>query len=192
VAGDHAALVLDRQLLFSRQRPRLEVARDHRATSPVSECSVWKGRAATLKGFREFAIKGNVLDMAVGIIIGAAFGRIVASLVEDAIMPPIGLVLGKVGFANIYLSRSGQHHDSLEAANAAGAAVIRCGAFLNQTIGFVIVAFAVFLIVKAVNRLRKQDETVEEAAEQPCPFCQIQIPIAATRCLHCTSQLGAA
>ena len=143
-----------------------------------------------LKEFREFAIKGNVMDMAVGIIIGAAFGKIVTSLVEDVIMPPIGLILGKVDFANLYINLSGQQWESLDAARKAGAAVIRYGVFLNQAISFLIVAFAVFLIVKAVNRLRKQEETVEEATEKACPFCTTLIPLAATRCPHCTSGLG--
>jgi len=144
-----------------------------------------------LKEFREFALKGNVLDMAIGIIIGAAFGTVVKSLVDDVIMPPIGLLLGKVDFANLYINLSGQQWESLEAAKAAGAPVIRYGAFINQTLTFLIVAFAVFLIVKAVNRLRRQQETVEETTERPCPFCQTDIPIAATRCPHCTSQLDA-
>lgn len=144
------------------------------------------------KEFRDFAVKGNVLDMAVGIIIGAAFGKIVTSLVEDVIMPPIGLLLGKVDFANLYINLSGQQWESLDAAKKAGASVIRYGVFLNQTISFVIVAFAVFLLVKAVNRLRQQEETVEEATEKLCPYCQTDIPIAASRCPHCTSQLDVA
>ena len=144
-----------------------------------------------LKEFREFAVKGNVVDMAVGIIIGAAFGKIVTSLVEDVIMPPIGLLLGKVDFANLYINLSGQQWESLEAAKAAGAPIIRYGVFLNQAISFVIVAFAVFLIVKGVNHLRRNEEAVEEATEKACPFCQTGIPLAATRCPHCTSQLEA-
>jgi large conductance mechanosensitive channel len=145
-----------------------------------------------LKEFKEFATKGNVLDMAVGIIIGAAFGKIVSSLVEDVIMPPVGLLLGKVDFANLYINLSGRSWPSLEAAKAAGAPLIRYGSFLNQTISFLLVAFAVFLIVKAVNRLRRQEQTAEAAAEGPCPFCTTPIPTAATRCPHCTSQLEAA
>ena len=141
------------------------------------------------KEFKEFATKGNVLDMAVGIIIGAAFGKIVNSLVEDIIMPPVGLLLGKVDFANLYLNLSGQQWESLEAAKKAGAPIIRYGVFINQTLTFLIVAFAVFLMVKAVNRLRRQQATVEEAKDKPCPFCLTTVPIAATRCPHCTSQL---
>lgn len=144
------------------------------------------------KEFKDFAVKGNVLDMAVGIIIGAAFGKIVTSLVEDVIMPPIGLLLGKVDFANLYINLSGQQWESLDAAKKAGAPIIRYGVFLNQTLSFLIVAFAVFLIVKAVNRLRQQEEQVEEATEKLCPYCQTDIPIAATRCPHCTSTLDAA
>ena len=150
------------------------------------------GVIIVLNEFREFAIKGNVVDMAVGIIIGAAFGKIVSSLVEDIIMPPIGLLLGEVDFANLYVNLSGQPYESLEAANAAGVAVIRYGAFLNHAFSFLIVAFAVFLLVKVVNQLRRQEETVDEATDKACPFCRTQIPIAATRCPHCTSQLDAA
>jgi len=142
-----------------------------------------------LKEFKEFALKGNVLDMAVGIIIGAAFGKIVTSLVEDVIMPPIGLLLGKVDFANLYINLSGQQWDSLEAAKAAGAPVIRYGVFLNQTISFLFVAFAVFLVVKAINRLRRQE--VEPVTTKSCPFCFSDIPDAATRCPQCTSELEA-
>lgn len=145
-----------------------------------------------IKEFKEFIVKGNVMDMAVGIIIGAAFGKIVTSLVEDVIMPPIGFLLGKIDFSNLYVNLSGQPWDSLDAAMAAGAPVIRYGIFLNQTISFIIVAFAVFMMIKAVNRLRKQEETAEEAAEKTCPFCQTDIPIAAVRCPHCTSELDAA
>jgi large conductance mechanosensitive channel len=145
-----------------------------------------------LKEFREFAVKGNVVDMAVGIIIGAAFGKIVSSLVEDIIMPPIGLLFGKVDFANLYINLSGQQWESVEAAAKAGASIIRYGVFLNQAFSFLIVAFAVFLLVKAVNRMRRQEETVEEATEKPCPYCQTSIPIAATRCPNCTTQLNEA
>lgn len=144
------------------------------------------------KEFKEFALRGNVLDMAVGIIIGAAFGKIVTSLVEDIIMPPIGLLLGKVDFSNLYLNLSGQSWDSIEAAKAAGAPMIRYGMFLNQVITFVLVAFAVFLLVRGINRLRRTEEKVEEATEKTCPFCATDIPIAAQRCPHCTSELPAA
>lgn len=144
-----------------------------------------------LKEFREFAIKGNVVDMAVGIIIGAAFGKIVTSLVEDVIMPPIGLLLGKVDFAGLYINLSGQSFASVEAAKAAGAPILRYGVFLNQVFSFLVVAFAVFLLVKAVNHLRREEETEEEATEKACPYCQSMIAIAAIRCPHCTSELAA-
>jgi large conductance mechanosensitive channel len=145
-----------------------------------------------LKEFREFAVKGNVLDMAVGIIIGAAFGKIVTSLVEDVIMPPIGLLLGKVDFASLFINLSGHEYPSLAAAKAAGAATIAYGTFLNNVFSFIIVAFAVFMLVKAVNRLRLQGEKAEEATERTCPYCQSAISIKATRCPHCTSELQAA
>lgn len=144
------------------------------------------------KEFREFAVKGNVMDMAVGIIIGAAFGKIVTSLVEDVIMPPIGLVLGKIDFSSLFISLTGQRFPSVGAAKAAGAPTINYGLFLNNILTFLIVAFAVFLLVKTVNRLRRQEEKVEEATTKDCPFCQTGIPIKATRCPHCTSQLEAA
>ncbi len=146
-----------------------------------------------LKEFREFAVKGNVLDMAVGIIIGAAFGKIVNSLVEDVIMPPIGLLLGKVDFSSLFVSLNGQSYESIAAAKQAGAPTLNYGLFLNNILSFIIVAFAVFLLVKTVNRLRRMGEAEAEAAEQAtekdCPFCRSQIPLAATRCPHCTSLL---
>ena len=142
-----------------------------------------------LKEFREFAVKGNVMDMAVGIIIGAAFGKIVTSLVEDVIMPPIGLLLGKVDFANLFISLSGGSYPSVAAAKAAGAVTINYGMFINQIISFVIVAFAVFMIVRMINRLRREEVVEEAATEKPCPHCCTLIPIAATRCPHCTSEL---
>ena len=131
--------------------------------------------------------------MAVGIIIGAAFGKIVNSLVEDVIMPPIGLLLGKVDFGSLFVSLNGQSYPSLAAAKQAGAPTLNYGLFLNNILTFLIVAFAVFLLVKGVNRLRRQDEAVAEPAAEPtekaCPFCQSQIAIQATRCPHCTSML---
>jgi len=141
-----------------------------------------------LKEFKEFALKGNVLDLAVGLIIGAAFGKIVTSFVNDILMPPIGLLLGKVDFANLYISLSGQTFASLKEAQAAGAATINYGLFLNNIIDFVIVAFAIFLLVRQVNRMRRP---VPAPAAPPttkeCPHCCTAIPIKATRCPHCTS-----
>jgi large conductance mechanosensitive channel len=146
-----------------------------------------------LKEFKEFATKGNVLDMAVGIIIGGAFGKIVSSFVDDVLMPPLGMLLGRGDFSNLYLNLSGQPYESLAAAKAAGAATLNYGLFINAVINFVIVAFALFLLVRAANQLRRQ----EEAAPAPpstreCPFCLSQVPLKATRCPHCTSPLEAA
>lgn len=144
-----------------------------------------------LKEFKEFAMRGNVIDMAVGIIIGAAFGAIVKSLVADVIMPPIGLLLGGVDFSNIFISLSGGDYASLAEAQEAGAATINIGVFVNQVLSFVIVAFAVFLLIRAINNLKKKEE--EAPAPEPdtkdCPYCLSSIPIKATRCGHCTSQL---
>jgi large conductance mechanosensitive channel len=140
-----------------------------------------------LKEFREFAMRGNVIDLAVGIIIGAAFGKIVTSLVTDIIMPPIGLILGRVDFSNLFLNISGTHYDSLDAAKKAGAATINYGLFLNTVLDFVIVAFAVFLLVKQINRFHRPAPAAPATKE--CPYCLSTIPIKATRCPHCTSNL---
>jgi large conductance mechanosensitive channel len=140
------------------------------------------------KEFKEFAVKGNVMDMAVGIIIGAAFGRIVTSLVNDVLMPPIGLLLGKVNFANLFISLSGTAYDSLAAAKAAGAPTLNYGAFLNTALEFLIVAFAVFLLVKQVNLLRREPAPAAPTTRD-CPHCLTAIPLKATRCPACTSQL---
>jgi len=143
-----------------------------------------------IKEFREFIAKGNVIDMAVGIIIGAAFGKIVTSLVEDIIMPPIGLLLGKVDFSSLFINLSGQPFASLADAKKAGAATLNYGVFLNNIITFVIVAFAVFLLVKSVNRMRRSEEA--PADTKTCPFCMSDIAVGAVRCPHCTSQLEGA
>lgn len=137
-----------------------------------------------IKEFKAFIAKGNVLDMAVGIIIGLAFGKIVTSLVDDIIMPPIGLLLGKVDFSGLYINLSGTEFESLAKAREAGAAVIAYGSFINTIINFLIVAFAVFLIVKAANRSKQEAPAVKD-----CPYCLTSIPEAATRCPACTSQL---
>ena len=143
------------------------------------------------KEFKEFAMRGNVLDMAVGIIIGAAFGKIVSSMVDDVLMPPIGKLMGNMDFSNLFVSLSGQHYDSVAAAKAAGAATLNYGLFLNSVINFVIVAFAIFLLVKQVNRLQKPAPAPAPAppATKDCPHCLSAIPVKATRCPHCTSQL---
>ena len=137
------------------------------------------------KEFRDFAMRGNVVDLAVGIIIGAAFGKIVTSLVNDILMPPLGVVLGKVDFSNLFINLSGAHYDSVTAAKAAGAATINYGTFINNIIDFAIVAFAVFLIVKQMNRMLPPPVV----ATKECSYCKSSIATAATRCPHCTSQL---
>ncbi|BCW99805.1 MAG: large-conductance mechanosensitive channel [Armatimonadota bacterium] len=140
-----------------------------------------------LKEFRDFIARGNVVDLAVGIVIGAAFGKIVNSFVEDVLMPPIGLVLGKVDFANLFIDLSGKGYESLAAARTAGAPTLNYGLFLNSIISFVIIAWAVFLVVKATNKIRKAG--AEEATQKDCPFCCSSIPLAARRCPYCTSEL---
>ncbi len=141
-----------------------------------------------LKEFKEFAMRGSVMDMAIGIIIGAAFGKIVSSLVSDVIMPPIGLVLGKVDFSKLYINLSGLHYDTLKQAQEAGAATINYGIFLNTLIDFLIVAFVIFLLVKQINRLKRQPAAIP-ASTKECPFCLSLIPIKASRCGYCTSSL---
>ena len=146
-----------------------------------------------LREFREFAVRGNVVDLAVGIVIGAAFGKIVTSLVNDILMPPIGLVLGRVDFSNLFINLSGHPYASLAEAKAAGAPTINYGVFLNTLIDFIIVAFAIFLLVRLINRLRRQLEGPPEApTTKECPFCLSVIPRRATRCPQCTSALQAA
>ena len=142
-----------------------------------------------LKEFRDFISRGNVLDLAVAVIIGAAFGKIVSSLVEGIIMPPIGLLLGGVDFTNLFLDISGQRPASLADAQLRGLPVIAYGAFINDVVIFLIIAFVVFLIVKAVNR-NKRVEEVELTKD--CPYCLSKIPVEATRCSGCTSELPAA
>ncbi len=144
-----------------------------------------------LKEFREFAMRGNVLDMAVGIIIGAAFGKIITSLVNDVIMPPIGLVLGKVDFSNLFLNLSGKPYATLAEAKAAGAATVNYGLFLNTILDFVIVAFAIFLLIRQVNRFKAKPQP-PSATTKDCPYCVSTIPLNAVRCPHCTSELKAA
>ncbi len=145
-----------------------------------------------LKEFKEFAMRGNVLDMAVGIIIGAAFGKIVTSFVGDILMPPLGLLLGKVDFSNLFISLSGQSYPSLAAAKAAGAATINYGIFLNTILDFVIVAFAIFLLIRQVNRFARKPAAPAPPATKDCPYCVSTVPLRATRCPHCTSELRAA
>jgi large conductance mechanosensitive channel len=146
-----------------------------------------------LKEFKEFAMRGNVLDMAIGIIIGAAFGKIVTSLVNDVIMPPIGLLLGNVDFSNLFINLTGTPYASLEEAKAAGAATINYGLFINTVLDFIIVAFVIFLLVRQVNRMKREEEAPPaEPTTRDCPYCLSSIPIKATRCPNCTSELAAA
>ncbi len=138
-----------------------------------------------VKEFKEFALKGNVLDLAIGVIIGAAFGKIVSSLVADIIMPPIGLLLGKVDFSSLFLNLSGTTYATLAEAKKAGAPTVNYGIFLNNIIDFTIVALVVFMIVKAINKAKKSPEVA--ATTKACPQCVSQIPIAAKKCAFCTS-----
>jgi large conductance mechanosensitive channel len=143
-----------------------------------------------LREFREFAMRGNVVDLAIGVIIGAAFGKIVTSLVNDIVMPPLGLILGSVDFSNIFINLSGTHYASLAEAKAAGAPTVNIGVFINNILDFVIVAFAVFLVVKQINRLKREPPPTTPTT-RPCPYCVSEVPIQATRCPHCTSTLEA-
>lgn len=143
-----------------------------------------------LKEFKAFAMRGNVLDLAVALVIGAAFGKIVTSFVEDVLMPPLGLLLGKVDMKNLFIDLSGAHHATLVEAKAAGAATINYGVFINTIVDFAFVAFAVFLLVKQVNKL-KGPAPVEPSKTKVCPYCLSSIPIGATKCAACTSQLPA-
>jgi large conductance mechanosensitive channel len=142
-----------------------------------------------LKEFRDFAARGNVIDLAVGIIIGAAFGKIVTSVVNDLIMPPVGMALGQVNFSDLFIALDGAAYASLAAAEAAGAPTLNYGRFLNTIFEFLIVAFAVFLLVKQVNRLKSAPPTAPQEDARDCPFCVSRIPIKATRCPHCTSAI---
>ena len=143
-----------------------------------------------LKEFKEFAMRGSVIDLAVGVIIGAAFGKIVASLVDDVIMPPIGRLLGHVDFSNLFVSLNGTRYDTLAAAKAAAAPTVNYGLFLNTIINFLIVALAIFLVVQQVNRWGKKPAPAAAPTTKDCPQCAMAIPSAAKRCGHCTTQLA--
>jgi large conductance mechanosensitive channel len=150
------------------------------------------------KDFKEFAMRGSVVDMAVGIVIGAAFGTIVKSFVDDVLMPPIGLLLGNVDFSNLFITlkdgaKAAGPYASLVAAKAAGAVTLNLGLFINTVISFVIIAFAVFLVIKGINRMKKEEVAPPaEPTTKECPFCLSTISLKATRCPHCTSELGTA
>ena len=143
------------------------------------------------KEFKEFAMRGNVIDLAVGVIIGAAFGKIVASLVDDIIMPPIGLLLHGVDFSNLYIALKGEHYPLLADAKHAGVPTLNYGLFLNTVINFLIVAFCVFILVQQMNRLAKKPQPVAaEPSTKECPQCTMTIPIRAKKCPHCTTQIA--
>jgi large conductance mechanosensitive channel len=144
-----------------------------------------------LKEFKTFVMRGNVLDLAIGVVIGAAFGKIVTSFVSDLLMPPIGLFLGRVDFANLFINLSGQPFPTIAAAKAAGAPTLNYGLFLNAMIDFLIVAFVIFLIVRQVNRWTKP-EPAKAPTTRDCPLCATSIPLKARRCPHCTSEIPAA
>ena len=143
-----------------------------------------------VKGFREFIMRGNVLDLAIAVIIGAAFGKIVTSLVNDILMPPLGLALKNVDFTNLFVDLSGGHHATLAQAKAAGDATIAYGVFLNNVIDFLIVAFAIYFLIQAANKLKRAPAPADPTTKE-CPYCHTTIPIAATRCPNCTSNLSA-
>ena len=140
------------------------------------------------KEFKEFAVRGNVLDMAVGIVIGAAFGGIVSSFVKDILMPPVGRLLGHVDFSELFISLSGAHYDTLAAAKAAGAVTLNYGIFLNTIINFLIVAFAIFLLLRQVNRMWPKPAEAETTRD--CPRCLSKVPLKASRCAFCTSEIA--
>lgn len=143
-----------------------------------------------LKEFKDFAVKGNVIDLAIGVIIGGAFGKIVTSLVNDMIMPVIGLLVGKVDFSNLFVSLDGVKYISLAAAQEAGAATINYGIFINTIIEFLIISFSIFITIRQLNKLNKREEVAEEVSNtKKCPYCYTEIHTEATRCPNCTSQI---
>ena len=142
-----------------------------------------------LKEFKEFALKGNMIDLAVGVIIGGAFNSLVTSLVDNIIMPVISIFTGKIDFSNLFLSLDGKEYDTLAQAQKAGAATLKYGTFITGLLNFIIMAFVVFLLVKAMNKLRTHNEVPQEATTKICPHCKSEIHIDADRCPHCTSKL---
>lgn len=142
-----------------------------------------------LKEFKEFAMKGNVVDMAIGIMIGGAFGKIITSVVGDILMPPLGLILGKVDFSNLFIDLSGKGFASLADAKKAGAATINYGLFVNTVIDFTILAFVLFLLIRQVNKMKAPAPAPAAPTTRPCPWCLTDIPLQAKRCAHCTSEV---
>jgi large conductance mechanosensitive channel len=145
-----------------------------------------------LREFREFAMKGNVVDLAVGVIIGGAFGKIVSSLVNDIVMPLVGVLVGKVDFANLFIPLNGREYDTLKAAKDAGAPTLNYGIFVNSVIDFLIVAFSIFIFVRQMNRLRREEAGAPPPATKTCPYCVSVIPKEAVRCPQCTSEIATA
>lgn len=144
-----------------------------------------------IKEFKKFALRGSVVDLAVGIIIGGGFNKIVSSLVEDVIMPPIGQLVGKVDFTNLFVTLGPGEYPTLSAAKEAGAATLNYGNFINNIISFTLTAFAVFLLVRSINRFREREEAKAQApAQRPCPYCLTQVPAEARRCPACTSEIA--
>jgi large conductance mechanosensitive channel len=143
-----------------------------------------------LKEFKEFAMRGSVIDLAVGVIIGAAFGKIVSSLVDDVIMPPIGLLLHGVDFSNLFITLNGQHFATLADAKKAAAPTLNYGLFLNSVINFLIVAFCIFILVQQVNRWTRKPEAAPPPSTKECPQCAMAIPLKAKKCPHCTAQIA--
>lgn len=142
-----------------------------------------------IQEFKEFISKGNVMDMAVGVIIGGAFGKIVTSLVNDVIMPLIGILTGGVNFSDRFVNLSGTEYPTIAAAEEAGAAILKYGAFIQNIIDFLIIAFVIFIVIKQINRFKREEEPAP-ATTKECPFCKSDVPIEATRCPHCTSELA--
>jgi large conductance mechanosensitive channel len=175
---------------MSERRRAAPARRERRHIDKTAEVTTrfWKWEGTVMAEFKKFIMRGNVVDMAVGIIIGAAFGAIINSLVKDIIMPPVGLVLGRVDFANLFINLSG-NYATLAEAEKAGAPTLNIGVFLNTIINFVIVALAVFLLVKQVNRMQGPTEPGPAPATKDCPFCFTAIPVKARRCPNCTSEL---
>lgn len=143
------------------------------------------------KEFKEFAVKGNMIDLAIGVIIGGAFGKIITSLVNDVIMPLVGLLLGKVEFSNLFIVLGEGQFNTIDAAKEAGVATLNYGLFINNIIDFLIIAFSIFIVIRQINRFKKKEEAAEEVAAptKECKYCFTEIPLAATRCPHCTSEL---
>ena len=139
------------------------------------------------KEFKEFIMRGNVVDLAVAVVIGVAFGRIVTSFVEDILMPPIGLALGGVDFSNLFINLSGKDYPSIAAAKAAGAATLNYGVFINNILNFLIIAFAIFLLIRSINRMQRPVPAAPTTKD--CPYCLSAVPLKATKCAHCTAEL---